>query len=90
MGRTACTEPQCLYEFTFYIFYKCNARKPEKLRWYSDSLQTGRSGDRIPLVVRFSATDNTSSEAHPASNTIGTGSVPGVKRPGVALTTHRV
>jgi hypothetical protein len=35
-------------------------------------------------------TIQTGSEAHPASCTIGTGSFSGVKRPGVALTTHPI
>ena len=51
-------------------------------RWlsrYSDWLRAGRSGDRIPVGARFSATLQTSPGAHPASCTIGTGSFPGVK-----------
>ena len=43
-----------------------------------------RSGDRIPVGVgsRFSTPVQTGSGAHPASYTMGTGSFPGVKRPG--------
>ena len=49
---------------------------------YSDSLRAGRSGDRIPVMARFSAPVQTGSGANPASYTMGTGSFPGVKRPG--------
>jgi hypothetical protein len=49
---------------------------------YSDSVRAGRSGDRIPVEARFSATVQTSPEAHPASYTMGTGSFPRAKWPG--------
>jgi hypothetical protein len=40
------------------------------------------AGDRIPVGARFSATVQTGPGTHPASYTMGTGSFPGVKRPG--------
>jgi hypothetical protein len=46
------------------------------------TLRAGRSGDRIPVGARFSAPVQTGPGAHPASCTMGTGSFPGVKRPG--------
>jgi hypothetical protein len=49
---------------------------------YSDSLRAPRSGDRIPVRVRFAAPVQTGTGAHPATCTMGTGSLPGVKRPG--------
>jgi len=49
---------------------------------YSDSLRDGRFGDRIPLGARFSTRIQTGPEAHPASYTMGTGSLLGMKRPG--------
>ena len=55
---------------------------PGWLSRYSDSLRAGRSGDRIPVGARFSAPVQTSPGAYPASCTMGTGSFPGVKRPG--------
>jgi hypothetical protein len=49
-------------------------------------LRAGRSGDRIPVGVRFSAPVQTGPGAHPASYTMGTGSLfPGVKRPGCVV-----
>ena len=39
-------------------------------------------GDRIPVVARFSAPVHTGFRSHPASYTRGTGTLPGVKRPG--------
>jgi hypothetical protein len=49
---------------------------------YSDWLRAGRNGDRIPVGARFFAHVQTGSGAHPASCTMGTGSLPGVKLPG--------
>ena len=49
---------------------------------YCDSLRARRSMDRIPVRAKFSAPVPTGSGAHPASDTMGTGSFPGVKRPG--------
>jgi len=48
----------------------------------SDWLRAGRSGDRIPVEARFYAPVQTGSDVHPASCTMGSGSFPGVKRPG--------
>jgi len=59
-------------------------KKFEK-RWpslYSECLRAGRSGDWTPVEARFSAPVQTGLGAHPASYTMGTGSFPGVKRPG--------
>jgi hypothetical protein len=50
---------------------------------YSDWLRAGRPGDRIPVGARFFAHIQTGPGAHPASCTMGTGSFPGVKRPGL-------
>ena len=52
---------------------------------YSDSLRAGRSEDRILVGARFSAPIQTGPGAHPASYTVGTGSFPGVKRPGLGV-----
>ena len=50
--------------------------------WYSSVSIAGRSGDRIPVGVRFSAFVQTGPGTHPASYTMGTGSFLGMKRPG--------
>jgi hypothetical protein len=49
---------------------------------YSGRLRAGRSRDRILVGTRFFAHIQTDPGAHPAYCTMGTGSFPGVKRPG--------
>jgi hypothetical protein len=44
--------------------------------------RAGRSGDRIPVAARFFTPVQTGPGAHSAFYTMGTGSFPGVKRPG--------
>jgi hypothetical protein len=53
---------------------------PGWLSRYSDSLQAGRSGNRILMGTRFPIPIQTGPGAHPASYTMGTGTFPGVKR----------
>ena len=72
-----------------------NLRRPHIFKWagqlsrYSNWLQAGRPGDRIPVGTRLSTPVQTGPEAHPASCTMGTGSFPGVKsRQGVMLTPY--
>jgi hypothetical protein len=48
----------------------------------AQSVRAGRSRDRIPVEARFFAHVQTGPGAHPATCTMGTGSFPGVKRPG--------
>ena len=62
--------------------YLVLTRGPALLSQYSDWLRAGRSGDRIPVGARVSAPVLTGPGAHPVSYTMGTGSFPGVKRPG--------
>jgi len=40
-------------------------------RWAGQCSQSGRSGDRIPVEARFSASVQTGPETHPASCTMG-------------------
>jgi hypothetical protein len=52
---------------------------------YSDSLRAGRSGDQIPVgggEGEFFAPVQTGLGTHATCNTMGTGSFPGLKRPG--------
>ena len=60
----------------------CGNIGPGSLSRYSDSLRAGRSRNRIPVAARFSAPVLTGPGAHPASYTMGTGSLPRcVKQP---------
>jgi hypothetical protein len=58
---------------------------PRQLSRYSDSLRAGRSGDRIPLGMRFSAPVQTGLGAHPAYYRVGTGLFPVGKTAGAWL-----
>jgi hypothetical protein len=59
----------CAY-VVYVKFMDCGLR-----RWnrYSDSLRAERSGNRIKVEARFSASVQTGPGAHPASYTMGTG-----------------
>ena len=50
--------------------------------WSSDLLPAGPSGDRIPLGTKFQYPLQTGPKAHSAPCTVGTVSLPGVKRSG--------
>jgi hypothetical protein len=51
----------------------------------AQSVRAGWSGDRIPVGARFSSPFQTGPVGHPASCAMGTGSFPGVKRPGCGV-----
>jgi len=59
-----------------------------KFSRYSGLLRPGQSGDRLPVEATFSALVQTGPGAHPSSYTMGTGSFPGVKRPGRGVVIH--
>ena len=62
---------------------------PGLLSRYSDWLQAGRSGDRIPAGARFSVRVQTGPGANTISCKMGTGSFPVVESSrGVTLTPH--
>ena len=67
-----------------------NIRSQLKNLWSrdSDSLRAGRSGDRIPVVARFSAPVQTGSWGPPSLLYNGYWVFPGVRGRGVELTTH--
>jgi hypothetical protein len=54
---------------------KCVYNLVEELTRIAQSLQAGRSGDRIPEGDRFSALVRTGPGTHPVSCTMGTGSL---------------
>ena len=73
------------YKIYLYVIFSSLSVFPgsRQLSRYSDSLWAGRSGDRIPVVARFTAPVQTGPGAHPAS-LLYNGyrvSFPGVKRP---------
>jgi len=99
MGRTAFTEPQCLYKGALYLYLLIN--QPIYITSYhkicgpvsSVGMATGYRMDGPGIEsrwgARFSAPVQTSPRAQPASCTIGTGSFPWVKSGrGVTLTPH--
>ena len=55
---------------------------PRQRSRYNDWLRAGRSGDRIPVLVKFTAPVHTGPGVHPPSYTTGTGSFPALNRPG--------
>ena len=67
--------------FCYYYFRKLYDHVVELSR-YSDSIGVERSADRIPVGARFSVPLQTDLGAHPTSYRMGTGSFPGVQRPG--------
>jgi hypothetical protein len=71
----------CCYYYYYYYYVLLGTRDPGYRSWYSDWLRAGRSGDRIPVGLKFSPPIQTGPETHSASYTMGTGSLLGVKRP---------
>ena len=72
---------QCCWRFksTGTLYPGCG---PVQRSRYSDWLWPGRSGDQISVGARFSAPVQIGPGAHRASYIMGTGSFPGLKRPG--------
>jgi hypothetical protein len=88
--------PIAVNKMSYYIILNvmtlersCCKRWAWYLNRYSDWLQAGRFGDRIPVRTRFFAPVQTGPGAHPASCKMDTGSFPGVESGrGVTLTPH--
>ena len=66
----------------YFICVIMSVTGPGLLSRYGDLLQSRRSGDRIPVRARFSASIQTGPGAHPAFYTVGTGAFAGVKQAG--------
>jgi hypothetical protein len=74
----------------FFIMEKSKARSLSVFRLIPEQFQTNKVHDtsknrakKIPVWARFFTHVQTGPGAHPASCTMGTGSFPGVKRPGL-------
>jgi hypothetical protein len=73
----------CIYIYIYVYMCLCVYSLEPRLRSrYNNSLRAGRSGDRIPIGMIFSAPVRTGPGAYQASYTMGTGPFPGVKRLG--------
>ena len=73
------------------ILFLYKVKGPGSSVGIATELRAGRSGDRIPVRVSFSAPVQTGPGAHPASCTMGTVSFSGVKNGrGVTLTPHHL
>ena len=77
------SHPSCvLHVLLFLIGAICTRCGPGSVVGIATAYGLDGPGDRIPVRIRFSAPVQTGPKAHPASYTMGTGSFPGVKRPG--------
>ena len=65
-----------------FTYVLCQKQGPGYFSQYSVSLRGGRSGDLFTVCARFSTPVQIGPRAYPASCIMGTGSFPGVKRPG--------
>jgi len=74
---------QQLWNLSLYTLYVQSVQQIslKNRSQYCDSLRAGRSVDRISVGAKFSAPVKTGSGNNPASYTMGTGSLSGVKRP---------
>jgi hypothetical protein len=69
-------------DFLYSVYYEFIISGPSSPVGVATGYVAGQSGDRTPVGARFFAHVQTGPEAPPYSCTMGTGSFPGVKRPG--------
>jgi len=70
-----------VFSLTWIVVFAVKSETAASVLYPDYALRAGRSGDRIPVGARLSASVQPGPETHPVSYTKGTGLFPWVKRP---------